>query len=116
MNQNLRKILDIVNIPHEYFIIKNDRNIKYTLNCLETMPEFRRNTWVVRWYITILKSHKHEWQNRAINKYENEMYMVCLRCGKAQQRVNKALKPDKFEECERKPEFDKLYDKNGVRY
>jgi len=54
----------------------------------------------------------HDWQSRAVNRYGLSTYEVCLKCGKAQQRNDYGKRPS-FIPCERLPEFDSQFDKNG---
>ena len=57
--------------------------------------------------------HKHKFQERAVNRYGTCNYQVCTGCGLAQKRVNKIGEDDRFENCERMPEFDSQFDENN---
>lgn len=54
---------------------------------------------------------RHKWQKRAVNRWGNTTYRVCLRCGTAEEwdgGVN-----GHFVKCERIPEFDSQFDEKG---
>jgi len=43
--------------------------------------------------------HKHQWETRGQNRWFITTYRVCIKCGEAQERVNKSNEKDKFEKC-----------------
>ena len=56
--------------------------------------------------------HNHKWQSRGINRYGGITYRVCLKCRKAQKRVNKISEDEKWEYCDSMPELDSQFDEN----
>ena len=67
----------------------------------------------MRELIKKLFPHRHKWQIRGRNRYGTPTYRFCLKCRKAQERVNNPFEDDKFEYCEPIPELDNQFDKNN---
>jgi hypothetical protein len=50
--------------------------------------------------------HKHKWEIRGVNPWGLPTYKVCLRCGVAQERINKPFEKEEWRECKRVKELD----------